>query len=122
MCPTELLFDATRPPSIRLLPIETRLKDATVMEYRNYADEWATFPLDLADADRMSETLARVAQVKKVPAAAARAWGLYDDGETPRCRMRTRRTRSKSCAGATRSSTSRTRSCSRASSSSTRRA
>ena len=30
MCPTELLYDATRPPSIRLLPIETRLKDATV--------------------------------------------------------------------------------------------
>src|SRR5512144_1299310 len=30
MCPTELLYDAARPASIRLLPIETRLKDATV--------------------------------------------------------------------------------------------
>ena len=50
MCPTELLYDATRPPSIRLLPIETRLKDATVQEFRNYADEWVTFPLDLSDA------------------------------------------------------------------------
>ena len=25
MCPTELLYEASRPPSIRLLPIETRL-------------------------------------------------------------------------------------------------
>src|SRR5881398_830588 len=30
MCPTELLYDASRSPAIRLLPIETRLKDATV--------------------------------------------------------------------------------------------
>ena len=52
MCPTELLYDASRPPSIRLLPIETRLKDATVAEFRNYADEWVTFPLDLSNADR----------------------------------------------------------------------
>ena len=35
MCPTELLHDSARAPSIRLLPIETRLKDATVQELRN---------------------------------------------------------------------------------------
>ena len=29
MCPTELLYDPGYPPSIRLLPIDTRLKDAT---------------------------------------------------------------------------------------------
>src|SRR6188768_3385651 len=32
MCPTEILHDPSRPPSIRLLPIETRLKDGTVSE------------------------------------------------------------------------------------------
>ncbi|MGE5241893.1 MAG: dynamin family protein, partial [Bacteroidota bacterium] len=64
MCPTELLYDASRPPSIRLLPIETRLKDATVTEFKEYADEWVTFPLDLGAADRMAEVLARVSQVK----------------------------------------------------------
>ena len=79
MCPTELLYDATRPASIRLLPIETRLKDATVQDYMNFADEWVTFPLDLAAADRMSNELARIAQVKRVPAALARALGLHDD-------------------------------------------
>jgi hypothetical protein len=81
MCPTELLHDGSRPPSIRLLPIETRLKDATVAEFKNYADEWVTFPLDLASADKMGEALSRVSQVKRVPVELARKYGLYGDGE-----------------------------------------
>ena len=79
MCPTELLYDASRSPAIRLLPIETRLKDATVSEFKNYADEWVTIPLDLSNADRMSEALSRVSQVKRVPVAIARKYGLYED-------------------------------------------
>ena len=81
MCPTELLYDATRPPSIRLLPIETRLKDATVSEFKNYADEWVTFPLDLGNAEKMGEMLSRVSQVKRVPVDLARKYGLFGDGE-----------------------------------------
>ncbi len=37
MCPTELLYDATRAPSIRLLPIETRARTGSVAEFKNYA-------------------------------------------------------------------------------------
>ncbi len=81
MCPTELLYDATRPPSIRLLPIETRLKDASVAEFKNYADEWVTFQLDLASAEKMGEALSRVSQVKRVPVELARKYGLFGDGE-----------------------------------------
>jgi len=81
MCPTELLYDAQRPPSIRLLPIETRLKDATVAEFKNYADEWVTFALDLSSAEKMGEALSRVSQVKRVPVELARKYGLYGDGE-----------------------------------------
>jgi len=81
MCPTELLHDPSRPPSIRLLPIETRLKDASVAEFKDYADEWVTFALDLASAEKMGEVLARVSQVKRVPIALARKYGLYTDGE-----------------------------------------
>ena len=81
MCPTELLYDAARPPSIRLLPIETRLKDATVSEFKNYADEWVTFPLDLGNAEKMGEVLGRVSQVKRVPVDLARRYGLFGDGE-----------------------------------------
>ena len=79
MCPTELLYDASRAPSIRLLPIETRLKDATVSDFKNYADEWVTIPLELSSAEKMSEALGRVSQVKRVPIALARKYGLYDD-------------------------------------------
>ncbi|MET0440867.1 MAG: GTPase, partial [Casimicrobiaceae bacterium] len=53
MCPTELLHEPTREPSIRLLPIETRARDATVAEFKNYADEWETFPLDLSSTQKM---------------------------------------------------------------------
>jgi hypothetical protein len=81
MCPTELLHDPSREPSIRLLPIETRLNEATVSEFKNYADEWVTFALDLGSADRMAETLARVSQVKRVPVALARKYGLFTDDD-----------------------------------------
>src|SRR5256884_5822675 len=60
MCPTELLYDATRPPSICLLPIETRLKEASVAELKSYPDEWITLPLDLSSAEHMSDALTRV--------------------------------------------------------------
>lgn len=86
MCPTELLYDATRAPAIRLLPIETRLKDTTVLELKDHADEWATFPLNLSDANKMSEALASVSQVKRVSWPLARALGLRDreDGTSHR--------------------------------------
>jgi ElaB/YqjD/DUF883 family membrane-anchored ribosome-binding protein len=79
MCPTEILHDASRPPSIRLLPIESRLKDGTVTELKAYADEWVTLPLDLASAERMGDALARVSQVKRVPVELARRYGLHDE-------------------------------------------
>ncbi|HKE41842.1 MAG TPA: dynamin family protein [Casimicrobiaceae bacterium] len=81
MCPTELLYDSTRPPSIRLLPIETRSRDGTVAEFKNYADEWVTLALDLSSADKMSEVLSQVSHTKRVPVALARKYGLYDDGD-----------------------------------------
>src|SRR5215472_9959200 len=81
MCPTELLYDPTRPPSIRLLPIETRSRDGTVAEFKNYADEWVTLALDLSSADKMSEVLSQVSHTKRVPVALARKYGLYDDGD-----------------------------------------
>jgi len=78
MCPTELLYDASLPPSIRLLPIETRLKDASVAEFKRYPDEWTSVPLDLASADQMGRALRQVSQVKRVPAAEAVNYGLHD--------------------------------------------
>jgi Dynamin family len=81
MCPTELLYDSSRPPSIRLLPIETRARNGSIAEFKNYADEWLTLPLDLASPEKMSEALSHVSQVKRVPVPLARKFGLYDDAD-----------------------------------------
>src|SRR4051812_42485579 len=79
MCPTELFYDPDWPMSIRLLPIETRAKGATVAEFKSYLDEGVTLPLDLSSADQMGDALSRVAQVKRVPEALAAQYGLYAD-------------------------------------------
>ena len=38
-----------------------------------------TLPLDLGSAERMSDALGRVSQVKRVPVALARRYGLHDE-------------------------------------------
>jgi len=83
MCPTELLYDPGRPPSLQVLPIETRLKDETIDAFRSFPDEWTTFPLDLADAAGMGDVLARISEVKRVPLALARALGLEGVADSP---------------------------------------
>jgi hypothetical protein len=78
MCPTELLYDPAVPPSIRLLPIETRLREASVAEFKRYPDEWTVVALDLASADQMGKALQQVSQVKQVTASEAEKYGLHD--------------------------------------------
>ncbi|MEP7205378.1 MAG: dynamin family protein [Casimicrobiaceae bacterium] len=82
MCPTELLYDGSRPPSIRLLPIESRLKEASVTELKAYADEWVDIPLDLSSPESMAAALTRVSEVKRVAVTMARGLGLHDEAES----------------------------------------
>ena len=77
MCPTELLYDASRPPSIQLLPIATRAGNVTTTEYKRYPDEWTTIPLDVDSADAMLETLQRVSETQQVSKEEAEKYGLY---------------------------------------------
>lgn len=51
MCPTELLYDSKREPSIQLLPIETRASDTTTAEYKRYPEEWKTIQLDTSSGE-----------------------------------------------------------------------
>src|SRR5574343_1408356 len=53
MCPTALLYDASKPTSLQLLPIETRSTDATTTEYKRYPDEWTTFEFDIDNSESM---------------------------------------------------------------------
>lgn len=81
MCPTELLYDETLPPSIRLLPIETRARHATTAEYKSLFDEWQVYPLDTSSGDGMLAAFKQVSMVKRVPVDEARRYALFDDGD-----------------------------------------
>ena len=66
MCPTELLFDAGKPPCIELLPIQTRASNASVSEYKRFAEEWQVVALDIASPEAMQEALHHVSETVRV--------------------------------------------------------
>ena len=78
MCPTELLYDASKPTSLQLLPIETRSTDATTTEYKRYPDEWTVFKFDVEDSESMVSAFREVGRTKKVSAEEAERYGLFD--------------------------------------------
>jgi len=78
MCPTELLFDAGKPNSLQLLPIETRSSDATTTEYKRYPDEWTVFPFVIDDSDSMIKAFQEVSRTKNVSVEEAERYGLFD--------------------------------------------
>ncbi len=76
MCPTEILYDSDKPPSVKLLPIETRENGGTIAEFKGFPDEWKTIPLDLSAPATMAEALKHIAETQIVDAERARALGL----------------------------------------------
>jgi len=80
MCPTELMYDKKEDnPYIRLLPIETRLEDVSINEYKRSPSMWTRIDLDISSADSLAESLQEVTKVKMVPTAQARRLRLFDD-------------------------------------------
>jgi hypothetical protein len=67
MCPTELLFDAGKPPGIELLPIQTRAGNSSISEYKRFNEEWQVVPLDTASPEAMQEALRHVSETISVP-------------------------------------------------------
>lgn len=78
MCPTELLYDASKPVSLQLLPIETRTTDITTTEYKRYPSEWTVFEFDIDSSDSMVEAFRQVSRTKRVSVDDAERYGLYD--------------------------------------------
>ena len=65
MCPTELFFDPRSERSyIRLLPIETRMADASVAQFKRIPRHWVNIPLDPSDPNNMALAFAQVAKTK----------------------------------------------------------
>ena len=80
MCPTEIFFEqqAGR-PYIRLLPIETRMTEANVAQFKRIPRHWVNMPLDMDNPDNMAEAFAQVARTKCLPAEQAIALGFDPD-------------------------------------------
>lgn len=76
MCPTEISWEKTLPPRIALLPIETRAEGASIADLRNVPEAWQAFPFDPEMPEEVAESLRRVGEVKRVPAATAQALGF----------------------------------------------
>ena len=79
MCPTELLYDAGKPASIELLPIETRATNAGVAEYKRYPEEWRSIRLDTTSTEAMHDALLRVGEQKRVSPELASQLGFAID-------------------------------------------
>jgi hypothetical protein len=78
MCPTELLYDESMPPSIRALPIETRSRLGSTSDFKRLSEEWQVFPLDTSSADGMLNAFKIVAETVRVPVDEARSYALFD--------------------------------------------
>lgn len=81
MCPTELLYDRERRPSIRLLPIETRARPEPLSELRRRDAEWVELPIDPADRRSVVSALEFVRETREVSVREAVALGLHDEND-----------------------------------------
>lgn len=77
MCPNELLYDPGLPPSVRLLPIETRKTGTPLADYKGFADEWTVVEFDPDNAEDLARALKHITDVKTVPPEEAQALGLH---------------------------------------------
>ena len=82
MCPTELFFDHTADkPYIRLLPIETRLEDASISELKQDPAHWISIELDVDSPEAMADAFQEIIKTKQVPVKVAIELGLYSREE-----------------------------------------
>ncbi len=77
MCPTEIKWNPEQPPSLQVLPIETRGAQASISDFKKIPDEWTTFPLDVSAAESLVRTLQRIRDTKRIPIGEARGYGLF---------------------------------------------
>ena len=82
MCPTELMYDMSKPACIELLPIETREADTSISELKRFPDVWKSIPLDTDSPDAMQEALRSVSEVRLVSKETAGRLGFLATEES----------------------------------------
>jgi len=77
MCPTEIYFDPREGKSfLKLLPIETRLKDESIQSLKADDQLWQHVEIDLNSPQQMAEALGELAATKVLSAGQAQALGF----------------------------------------------
>ena len=83
LCPTEILWDPARAPSIRLLPIETRESPRALREFIGEMDSWKEIALDPARPETLAEACEALSETVRASAADAMNLGLEVEGSAP---------------------------------------
>ena len=84
MCPTELFYDRDSNESyIHLLPIESRLQNRSIAEFKQEPIHWTQINLQVDDSEQVTKALHEVIKTKQVPLDKACELGLYDECTDP---------------------------------------
>lgn len=84
MCPTELFYDHEEQASyIRLLPIETRLQERSIADFKHDPIHWTQIQLNIVNPNQVRQALHEVVKTKQVPLERAVELGLYDQANDP---------------------------------------
>ena len=81
MCPTELLYDGHQRFGIRLLPIESRLLDASLADLKANDAEWSFVAVDPSDVHSLKAAFDAVRETKRIGAHQAAMMGMYDEAD-----------------------------------------
>jgi hypothetical protein len=76
LCATEILCDPARPPSMRLLPIETRSGPRALREHIAQPDLWTEIALDPSRPQTLAPACEALAETRRASAAEAASLGI----------------------------------------------
>ena len=79
MCPMELFSDPSQPPGLRLLPIETRMQEQTLTQWKSSPGVWTQIALPTQDAQGLAQALSHLSDTRRVPLQEARELGFFHD-------------------------------------------
>ena len=77
MCPTELYWDPSQPPGIRLLPMESRLDDRPITQLREELDTWTLRGFTAGNAGELKAAFESVREVDCVSPDRASELGFF---------------------------------------------
>lgn len=81
MSPTELFWDEQGSSYIRLLNIESRLEDISLMDYKRNPERWTQIDLNIESPTQMQEAFKELIATKKVSKDMADKLGLWNERE-----------------------------------------